>query len=241
VLRLRNTLLSTVLFYDIVLASQGIQAIEWTRRMAENKVYALLFSTLYEQYSGIRCLSGKPGRLRETASIGDIGPIAWKELAIRIPASAEAQRVQLEFFPDNVMIDRIAWSADASPEASMRVQRLSPVDVTDYAGRDGSSALALLEKADDAYLVHEPGDNADFTYQIPGRKGMSTSLLLASSGYYYEWLRGHWIRTAGAGEQLNIFDRAGILTRLRSRWLESRSSVAQSFFENRIPLKEVTR
>ncbi len=241
VLRLRNTLLSTVLFYDIVLASQGMQAMEWTRRMAENKVYALLFSTLYEQYSGIRCLSGTPGNLRETATIGDIGPIAWKEIALRIPAASAAQRIRLEFFPDNVMIDRIAWSADASAEASMHVQRLSPVRVTDYAGRDGSAALALLEKADDAYLIHEPGDNVDLTYRVPGSKGLSTSLLLASSGYYYEWLRGNWIRNAGTGKQLDIFDRKGILTKLRSRWLESHRAVAQSFFENRIPLKEVSR
>ena len=240
-LRLRNTLLTTVLFYDLVLASQGVRAVEWTQRMAEDRVYATLFSMLYERYSGIRCYSGPAGALEETATIGDIGPIAWKEIAFRIPASAAPQSVRLEFFPDNVMIDRIAWSAESVTGADVRVQRLDPVSVTDYAQRDARSSMALVAETDDSYLVHQPGDNFDLRFTVDSSTpGTHTSILLAATGYYYEWVRGNWIRSAGAGKALSILDHDRILRELRERWLQSRYDVQASFFSNRIPLKEVT-
>jgi hypothetical protein len=238
-LRLRNTLLTTVLFYDLVLASQGLQAIEWTRRMAEDRVYATMFSMLYEQYAGIRCYAGSGKRLKEYAVIGDIGPIAWKEIAFRIPAQNIAQRVKLEFFPDNVMIDRVTWSAESVPSKDIDIRQLHPFSVRDYAGRDAQHALSLIATKDEEYLIHQPGDNFDVRFAIPASGERTTSILLSSTGYYYEWLRGNWIRSARAGEPLNIFDRDRILIELRDRWLRSRFDIAASFFNNRIPLKEV--
>ncbi|MBN1449028.1 MAG: hypothetical protein JXA28_13945 [Bacteroidetes bacterium] len=240
-LRLRNTLLSTVLFYDIVLASQGMQALEWTQRMAENRPYALLFTALYEQYSGIRCLTGGNGDFEEAAHIGDIGPIAWTEIAVRVPLEKDRREIRLEFFPDNVAIDWIGWSVESLREDEMHITTVRPTEARDYRDVDISALLSRIRHHDEDFLVHEPGDNIRLTYDIPDSRKGCTSLLLASSGYYYEWLRGGWIREHGAGRALNIFNRGEILAQLHHRWLETQDGLEKAFFNNRVPLKEVSQ
>jgi hypothetical protein len=238
---LRNTLLSTVLFYDIVLASQGMQALEWTQRMAESRPYALLFTALYEQYSGIRFTIGSDDDFDEVARIGDIGPVAWKEVAVRVPVERGQREIRLEFFPDNVTIDWIGWSVHPLRESDMLITRLDPTKATNFRNEDIYNQLSCVQRHDDNYLVHEPGDNIHLAYSIPDSRLGSVSLMLSSSGYYYEWLRGGWLREHRAGRALNILDRANILARLHSRWLEKHAGLEEEFFQNRVPLKEVTQ
>ncbi|MGE5457485.1 MAG: hypothetical protein ACM3RX_03950, partial [Methanococcaceae archaeon] len=51
VMKYRNTLLSTTLLYDVVLGSQGINAVEWTNKMNTDKSYADMFSIVYKAFS----------------------------------------------------------------------------------------------------------------------------------------------------------------------------------------------
>ena len=54
VLHLRNTLLNIILFYDVILGSQGIGALEWIERLNTDPEYASQYSSIYNSYAGIK-------------------------------------------------------------------------------------------------------------------------------------------------------------------------------------------
>jgi len=53
VLRLRNTLLNTVLLYDMMLVSQGVQAIDWIGHDSQSLFYAWKLHSWYEKHFGM--------------------------------------------------------------------------------------------------------------------------------------------------------------------------------------------
>lgn len=238
VLCARNTLLSTSLFYDVVLGSRGLNALTWTARMAEDEQYAHLFYALYDQYAGVQVEVERNGEFVQAGSLGDIGPIAWKEMALRIPATGSSTRVRLSFFPDNLAIDYIAYAEQTLRENAFFVHSVEPEEITDCYGASRLDLLSKVAAQDENYLHSTPGDSFLFSYTLPDRPGMKTTVLLGSQGYYYEWLRGNWVRNENVLPPLNIFDVPGILQTLRERWLSDSPMMETEFFQNRVPLKE---
>ncbi len=84
VIRFRNTLLSTVLFYNLVLESQGIEALEWTKRLNTDHAYAAAFQKTYNKFSGIKVMIQNKGKLEKLAELKDPGPITWKDMGVEI-------------------------------------------------------------------------------------------------------------------------------------------------------------
>ncbi|MBE0643482.1 MAG: hypothetical protein IH600_05340 [Bacteroidetes bacterium] len=238
VLRARNTLLTTALFYDVVLGSRGLNALEWTARMAKDESYARFFYALYDQYAGLQVEVERGGRFVLVSSVGDIGPIAWKDFAVRIPASDGITRVRLSFFPDNIALDYIAYARETLDDGAFTVSAVPPTSVEDSWNRSRPELLADIARQDERYVHSTPGDSFLFSYTLPRSAGMTTSVLLRSQGYYYEWLRGNWVRNENVLPPLNIFDVPGILHDLRSRWLSDSRVMEDEFFRNRVPLKE---
>ena len=74
VLHLRNTLLNIILFYDVILGSQGIGALEWIERLNTDPEYASQYSSIYNSYAGIKVKTWRNGTWVQQAAIGDIGP-----------------------------------------------------------------------------------------------------------------------------------------------------------------------
>lgn len=240
VLNLRNTLLTTVLFYDLVMESQGVFALEWMDRMQNDYLYARMFTELYRRYAGIRIYAFENDRWVQKQHIGDVGPIAWKEMAVRIPLdpSVSPVRLKLEFFPDNIMIDRIAWSerilsdtewqSTACPIRMIRSD--SDIIMTDLE--------ELIAETDDEYLITYPGQSYRFTYQSNQNDALASSIFLKSKGYYLEWLRGNWITGTNNAYHFDPYDIEGTIDHLKNSWLDNRMLLESEFFKNRIPLRE---
>lgn len=237
-LRARNTLLTTALFYDVVLGPRGLNALEWTARMAEDESYAHMFYALYDEYSGVQVDVEREGRRDPVTRFGDIGPIAWKDLAIRLPVTGDVTRVSFTFFPDNISIDRIAFARETLDGASYAVRTVIPASIEDYDGMTRPEIADSIARQDESYLHVTPGDSYRFRYTLPEAPGLSTSVLLSSQGYYYEWLRGDWVQEDSTLPPLNIFDVPAIIELLRERWMTGYRMMEEEFFRNRIPLKE---
>ena len=237
ILRLKNTLLSTILFYDIVLASQGIEALEWTERMNTDPVYAALLDRVYKSYSGVRVQVLVDGTWKERASIGDIGPIAWKDLAVEVPVDGggdEKLRLRLAFFPDNIMVDYVGWEAGDQTDAPMLVKEVGPATIRDAQGRDRAQVGGLIREVDGEYLVTEPGEVFDLSYEIPQTDGQETAVFIASQGYYIEWLRGDWLKPRQSGYRFSLFNTEETIAQMTKSWAENRDLIEQTFLETRI-------
>ncbi len=241
-IRYRNTLLTTILFYDIVLASQGLQALDWTARMNSDRVYASQFLAVYKFFSGIRIQEWNDGRWQPVAQLPDAGPLNWKTMAVDVPVPATGEiRLRLQFFPDNFMIDAIGF--DLAPPAVETISRLrvAPSSIWDHAFRPRPEYGSLIENDDGAYLITEPGDYFILDYQLPTapeKSERARSLTIASKGYYLEWIRGSWVRNAPTAAPFRLSDLAPTIHRLAESWLRDRELLEREFFRARIPLKK---
>jgi hypothetical protein len=233
VLRLRNSLLNTVLLYDVMLASHGGRALDWQAGPLSEVGPALELGTWYSDRMGLRVLIPTDTGYREVARVKDTGPIAWKEVALALPpATGDSLRVRLAFVTDNWRIDRVAL-------ASARRPSIRTLPLAEVVGADGVTQpepLAAMARPDGRYLETRPGQWFAATWRTgPTPDGAARTFLLASRGYYVEWLRRDWIAT---GRDSSVFrpDDAALVSALR-RWRGIQDSLEARFYASRIPVR----
>lgn len=234
VLRLRNSLLSTVLFYEFMLARQGAGALDWMARDVEQIGNAVELGSWFQRTMGLRLEVEEGGGFREVARMGDSGPIAWKEVAFVVPTRrGERTRVRLSFLADEWRIDHLAWS----PTVRRPEVLAHPVaEVRPLVGEGSADATALVSEPDEDYLVTTAGTafNLRFETGAPAHSG-SRTFLLSSQGYYSEWVRPEWVRNAESPEPFRPDE--SLLPELMARWMEVKGPMEDAFHETRIPVR----
>jgi hypothetical protein len=235
VLRMRNSLLSTVLLYDVMIGSAGASAIDWLGDGLQNIGAAVELSRWHQKHAGLHISVWQEGGWRDAARVPDSGPISWHDVAavVPVPAGEKQLRVRLSFLSDHWRIDRLGVSFSPRPAAPRAIP------VTRVTSRDGGTEAAALESLrgpDARYLQTAPGQMfiADFDAGPAPGSGDRT-FLLSSQGYYIEWIRRAWIEKATAAEPFVPSDDA-ILTALR-KWARERSALESRFFATRIPVR----
>lgn len=236
VMKYRNTLLSTILLYDVVLASQGINAVSWTEKMNNNKEYAEIFNYVYKSFSGIKLLYLKNNQWIEAGKFKDSGPLNWKYIAAEIPSDNNELKIRLEFIPDNFMIDYIAFDT-TSADDDLQFNCLNPVSITDFQGNERNDVQEFIQKNDSLYLVTNPGDSYSLEYNIPAQKDKVQTLFIKSGGYYNEWIREQWITQKNKDYSFNLYDINGTLRQLAESWKENREIIESEFFKSKIDLR----
>ncbi len=238
-LRQRNTLLSTILFYDVVLGSQGINALEWTKRLNTDTTYAAKFRKVYKLFSGLELQVKRNGEWKDEASFPDAGPLTWKEIAATVPVSPEDSvlELRLKFFPDNIMVDQVGFCFDAD-KIPVSMSEIPLDSVVDEYGNSGAGVKESIQKADSLYLETNPSDSYSLYYSVPPEPSEATTLFIQSQGYYTEWLRGNWIRQPDLAESFNLDDLPHTLRMLADSWALNREEIEQMFFQTRIPIRE---
>jgi len=239
VARLKNTLLSTVLLYNLVLASQGFRTLSWQDRMDSDEVYATMFRNVYQTFSGVTIKVLRDGEWIQTASIHDVGPLAWKTVTFVVPVDhAGEQTVRFQFVADNFMIDNIGIERTPPISQAPLVEELKLVEVLDNSGKTRNDILPLVSQVDARYLVTDPGQSFRMGYSVPVKPGLEATVFVKSRGYYTEWIRGKWVRENHADYTFDLFDLRGTLAQLGREWMEGKHEIESTFFETRIPLKE---
>ena len=185
VLRLRNSLLATLLYSEVVLGDRGARSLDWIGRDLDGEGAAR--ARWQEQRMGLRIAIWDGRRYRETARIRDSGPHAWNEVAAMIPVlQRDSIRVRLSFPADNWRIDRVALAMQAR-RPSVQAHAISRL--LDAAGREDSSALVSVRFADRRYLRTSPGERFSVDVQV-GTAGaeVARTFLVATQGYYEPWI-----------------------------------------------------
>jgi len=91
-----------------------------------------------------------------------------------------------------------------------------------------------MRAPDDTYLQTNPGQTFVARFDAgPEPSDGTRTFLLASQGYYVEWVRGSWIRSATTSEPFLPTD-AAVQLAMR-RWAATRDTFEQKFLTARVP------
>lgn len=242
VLRLRNSLLNTVLLYEGILGT-GARALDWLGHDVGRISSAIDLGRWYTERMGLRVAVRESGGFRTVARVSDTGPIAFHDVAVVVPVPAEARRdgvlhLRLAFTADNWRIDRVAVAA------AYRRPSVRTIPLTEARRDDGTldaDALASLRAPDESYLVTSPSQRFAVGFVVGADSLASASahpartFLLASQGYYTEWIRGAWIKSATAAPAFTPSDTA--LADVLRRWRLTQPTLERQFYASRIPVR----
>jgi hypothetical protein len=234
VFRLRNSLLNTVLLYDMMLGRAGARALDWLATDLARISTAVELGRWYQQRAGLHISMWDGGGYREVTRVPDSGPIFWHDSAVVVPVrSGETSlRLRLSFVADQWRIDRVGIASSVR-EAMPRA--IGIAEVKDADERINNEAAESLRAPDERYLQTTPGQRFFVSFNTgPAPAGLSRTFLLSSQGYYIEWIRGSWIQKASASRPFVPNDDA-MLEALR-QWSAERTSFEQEFMSARVPV-----
>ena len=230
VFRMRNSLLATVLFYDLMLGDRGARALDWQSFDLERLSTAVELGEWSREHLGMHVSVTRNDAFETVGRIGDSGPVAWKDVAIVIPAPGPEGRVRLSFPADGWRIDWVA----ISPEWRTVEPRVVPLTrVTTRAGVE-QDARESLNGADTRYLVTSPSQVFVAEFDA-GTSESARTFLLASQGYYIEWIRREWLRT---GNDSTAFrPEPSSLADAIQRWAVAQDTLEKRFYATRVPVR----
>ena len=236
VMHLRNSLLNTVLLYDFMLGAPGAKSLDWLAHDMNRIGPVLQLGRWYRNNFGLKVLVKRGDRYEEVERHPTYGPVAWRDVATMVPVHGQdSVQVRLTFVADEWRIDRLSVATGAR-RADARVVPVTSID----AGHDTVSRAALrsLRDADERYLQTSPGQQFTMRFDVgpAPSSGETRTFLLASQGYYTEWVRGNWIRAA-ADSAVPFKPNAATLVSAVRRWDATRDSVEHRFYGSRIPVR----
>lgn len=234
VLRLRNSLLNTVLFYDLMLAAPGARSIDWMASDLQRIGPTLDLGRWYAKHLGLRIYAKTKSGWKEVAHLSDYGPVAWRDVAAVIPAPVgDTVHLRLEFLADQWRIDRIAIADDVRRP---RTRTISLAAVTNAEGDVDPDARESLLHADDRYLQTTPPQRFTISFDTrPSPNDSSRTFFIASQGYYTEWVRGSWL--AGSHDTTTFQPGDEALEHVLRSWALERDTLEKSFYRTRIPVR----
>lgn len=227
----RSSLLATVAFYDHMLARPGVHGLEWLGTDLKKITSVAQLARWYAEHMGMRVQVRDGQEWRTVVRLMDFGPAAWRRLAVVVPAAGDTVRVRLEFVADGYRIDELkaSWDFRDAEEHPVALAR-----ATDMRGTSLDSVTAVLRAADDRRLEVRPGQQYMALFE-PGRAAPGTrTYFLAAHGYYTEWVRGSWLKSATDSTAFTPNDRT--LRSILRQWQQSRDSMETHFFTRRVPV-----
>jgi hypothetical protein len=215
-----------------MLAAPGGRSIDWLQRDMHRIAPMIRFGQWYRNNFGLRVWVRDGRRYRQIERHPTYGPVAWREAATVVPVlEQDSLRVRLTFTADEWRIDRVALAPDF---ARARPRLISVTKVR--AETDSLSTLARrnLRAADERYVVTQPGERFWMTFDAGRAPDSTRTFLLASQGYYIEWIRGGWL----GGSRTTFKPSASSLEEALRLWATQRDSADAKFYSTRIPMRK---
>lgn len=236
-MRLRNTLMATVLLYDVMLKSQGIHALEWLGEETQSPFYAWRIYRWFGRNYGLHVQSWNGERFVPVASLSPTGPIAWHEVAVALPpANGPEARIRLSSLPDNWMVEWVGVGYDAL--GSSKVRAIAAEAVDDLPVSDAERILAPLRANDKKYFTTSPGESHTLFFPAePPDPGTVRTCFLRSGGFYIEWLREDWFKDAATVTEGPAFEPGDeAIQKTAKLWIQKKPNMEKLFLETKIPL-----
>ena len=246
VLRLRNSLLNTVLLYDGIL--NGRDAPDWLDTGLQHISTAIDLGAWYARTMGMRVsvdgVRPKSAEQPWNARLSDVGPLAFRDVAVVLPRpahDAQTVRVRLRFVADDWRIDHAMVAAHVSRPSPTVVplhRVVVPVSTAAIGPLVDTAAMTALREPDDKYLQTMPGQRMTLEFAPNARAAAAdstTTYLIVWQGWYREWIRGQWLAEPKRNVAWTPGD-ASVLAALRE-WHSRKSEMEHAFYSTRIPVK----
>ena len=232
-LRLRNSLLTTVLFYDVMIRAQGARALDWMGADLAELGPVIELGRWYRGQMGLKVEVEVAGQWKEAAWVRDVGPIAFEEVGIPVPVTpGRPTRVRLVFPVDSWRIDALAFGS------GLRRPEYRRVPLSAALGRDGRDIPAVRERLaapDASYLETTPGQLFTAVFETRTAAPESRTLMLVTQGYSTEWVRPAWLHPES--EPARFMPDSTSLEQAIATWRVSRDSLERQFDASRIPVR----
>lgn len=234
-LTMRSSLMSTVVFYEHMLAKSGARSLDWIGEDLSKITTVARVARWYTGNFGLRVEVKDGDEWRQVVRLMDFGPVAWRTIAAIIPpVRGDSVHVRLRFAPDEFHVERLAVTHDVR---AIEPRKLTVARVTTGAGHAVKDAREFLAEADDRHFVTEPGHRFFAEYDA-GRHSGSRTFMMAADGYYVEWLRPSWIAAAmknGTGAE--PFSTNTTKQDILRSWLASKDTLEARFYSSRVPVQ----
>jgi hypothetical protein len=230
VFSMRNSMLNTVLLYDVMLKEQGFAALNWMGHDLNHLGNRAELGLWYRDNMGMTISVWRDGKFRKVGRIGDQGPIAWSERAFVLDAPrGDSLKVRLSFVADNWRIDQVSIAIDIQrgkvrtiPVATARSLDVHRPDIPEY-----------LAQPDETYLITRPGESVQVGFEV-GESRQPRTFFLASEGYYMEWMRSEWL----AEEHRRTFEpTSDALMQSLRLYAQKRDTYRQQFESIKVPVR----
>lgn len=234
VLRMRNSLLNTILFYDYMLAKPGARSLDWMEQDLGRIGPTVALGRWYNGKLGLRVsVQGKNG-WEQVSKLSDYGPIAWRDVATVIPVrgKGDSVRVRLSFIADQWRIDKLSVATSVRRIPSRQAEASWVEGAT---GKREAVALRAVLSADEEYLQTSPRQRFTIGFDVGRGSGEPRTFLLVSQGYYTEWVRGSWMK--GMRETVAFKPEDATLVRALRSWRAEKDSMEKQFYRSRIPVQ----
>ena len=231
---LKSSALSTLLLRDRECwASQGAHSVNWEGTDLATIGYVVELGRWYGRRMGMHVSVPGDSGFAEVAYVPDGGPLAWRHVAAVVPAPhGDTLRVRLAFVADHWRIRGITVDA--------RVRRpvprvIAPSEIVDAAEKTDSAALVNVASADMRYLKTTPGQRFTARFNVGTGSGTPRTFLLASQGYYSEWILGSWLRESPSTFAYRPGDSALVLE--MHKWGAERGATEKALFTSFLPVR----
>jgi hypothetical protein len=235
VFRLRSSLLNTVAFYDLMLGRPGARSLDWLASDLQRLDVAAELGRWYDAHFGMRVsVPDGAGGWREVARLHDFGPVAWRDVALIVPAPAgDSVRLRVSFLADQFRIDQVRV---ASELRRVEPRFIQVAEVRDRDERSHPELAADLRDSDDRYLITGPGQRFSAVFDVGIDAGEERSYFVAAQGWYSEWVRTSWIREAGNSGPRPFSPSRSTIDELLRSWEKQRETMEATFYTSRVPV-----
>lgn len=234
-LTMRSSLMSTVVFYEHMLAKSGARSLDWIGEDLSKITTVAQVARWYTGNFGLRVEVRDGDEWRQVLRLMDFGPVAWRTIAAIIPpVRGDSVHVRLRFAPDEFHVERLAVTRDVR---ALEPRKLTVARVTTGAGQPVKDAREFLAESDDRHFVTEPGHRFFAEYDA-GRYTGARTFMMAADGYYVEWLRPSWIASAMKnGTGADPFSTRTTKQDILRSWLASKDTLEARFYSSRVPVQ----
>ena len=190
VIALRQTLLSTFVYYKILDHMGSRRGYDMARLIREKKTDSKSRKRILQALGGVdvQIMDGN-GNWLYAGTAYEAGPIAKDVVVVKLPPiDSDIVKIRLELTKGLWRIDQIAL---AQLEKKVEPLIIDPIRVEDKMGRANNDILDMLIDSEE-YLTTIRGDQYDLIFQMP-QGATSYEWFLESKGYYLEWHREKWL------------------------------------------------
>ena len=220
VFTMKNSLLTTMLLYEMMLAERGWRSLDWLSQDMAQIGRAVELGKWYTTRMGMNIAVWRNGRWEQVVHMPNAGPIAWRRVAAVVPVPpGDTLRLRLSFVADQWRIGSVALAAHVR---GVQPRHVPLVAVTGPEGDESSVALRDLRSPDAQYYETHPGENFVALFDV-GRTPVTRTFALSSQGFYTEWLRTEWIHRASTTQPFQPSD--STLVAALQRWKASKDSL----------------